>query len=159
MKKSKNTTTTETASNGTVKALTPFLPDYLFVARTPDRGRAVFTSKLIKKGTVIEIAPMIVFGAKDRDIINDTFLYEYYFEWGKKGKKGALALGFGSLYNHSYAPNAKYDPDFDLNVLEFEAIRDIKPGEEITVNYNLDPEDDTPVWWEREKIKQKKQHP
>ncbi len=141
-----------------IKTLTPFLPDYLFVALTPDRGRAVFTSKKIKKGTVIEIAPMIVFGEKDRLAINDTFIYEYYFEWGKSGRKGALALGFGSLYNHSYDPNAKYIPDFDLNVLEFEAIKDILPGEEITTNYNLDPEDDTPVWWEREKIKKKKQH-
>ena len=141
-----------------IKTLTPFLPEHLFVALTPDRGRAVFTSKIIKKGTVIEIAPMIVFGEKDRLAINDTFIYEYYFEWGKSGRKGALALGFGSLYNHSYDPNAKYIPDFDLNVLEFEAIKDIHPGEEITTNYNLDPEDDTPVWWERDKIKKKKQH-
>ncbi len=146
-----------------IRKLTPVLPDNLFVARTPDKGRAVFTSKPIKKGETIEVAPMIVFGAKDRESINDTFLYEYYFEWGKKGKKGALALGFGSLYNHSYSPNAQYLPDFDLNVLEFRAVRDIEPGEEITVNYNLDPDDQTPVWWEQEKDqkkdKKKRQHP
>lgn len=150
---------TDKTSHIEIRSLTPFLPEHLFVARTPDRGRAVFTSKKIKKGTVIEIAPMIVFGESDRNLINDTYLYEYYFEWGKSGRKGALALGFGSLYNHSYSPNARYIPDFDLNVLEFEAIRDIKAGEEITVNYNLDPDDHTPVWWEREKIKKKKQHP
>jgi uncharacterized protein len=143
----------------TIRTLTPFLPDYLFVAMTPDRGRAVFTSKLIPQGMVIEIAPMIVFNEKDRLKLNDTYLYEYYFEWGKSGRKGALALGFGSLYNHSYAPNARYNPDFDLNVLEFIAVRDIQPGEEICVNYNLDPDDQTPVWWERDKIKKKKQHP
>lgn len=145
-----------------VKKLTPVLPDNLFVARTPDKGRAVFTSHPIKAGATIEVAPMIVFSAKDRLSIDDTFLYEYYFEWGNKGKKGALALGFGSLYNHSYAPNARYIPDFDLNVLEFQAVRDIEPGEEITVNYNLDPEDQTPVWWERDKKKKdkkKNQHP
>ncbi len=150
---------TNKKSHISIRSLTPFLPKDLFVAKTPDRGRAVFTSKKIKKGTVIEIAPMIVFSEKDRELINDTFIYEYYFEWGKSGRKGALALGFGSLYNHSYTPNARYIPDFDLNILEFEAIRDIKAGEEITTNYNLDPEDDTPVWWEREKIKKKKQHP
>lgn len=148
---------TEDAS--TFRSLNPFLPDYLFVAKTPDRGRAVFTSKLITAGTVIEIAPMIVFSENDRLLLNDTFLYEYYFEWGKSGRKGALALGFGSLYNHSYSPNARYAPDFDLNVLEFIAVRDIEPGEEICVNYNLDPDDQTPVWWERDKVKNKKQHP
>ena len=135
-KKTKNIDTTN------IRALTPFLPDNLFVAKTPDRGRAVFTSN-----------------EKDRLLLNDTFLYEYYFEWGKSGRKGALALGFGSLYNHSYAPNARYLPDFDLNILEFVAVRDIQPGEEICVNYNLDPDDQTPVWWERDKIKKKKQHP
>ena len=46
-----------------------------------------------------------------------------------------------------------------LNILEFVAVRDIQPGEEICVNYNLDPDDQTPVWWERDKIKKKKQHP
>ena len=152
-KKTKNIDTTN------IRALTPCLPDNLFVAKTPDRGRAVFTSKLIPAGTVIEIAPMIVFNEKDRLLLNDTFLYEYYFEWGKSGRKGALALGFGSLYNHSYEPNARYLPDFDLNILEFVAVRDIQPGEEICVNYNLDPDDQTPVWWERDKIKKKKQHP
>ncbi|MFN0276813.1 MAG: SET domain-containing protein-lysine N-methyltransferase, partial [Chitinophagales bacterium] len=107
----------------------------------------------------IEISPMIIFSKKDREQINDTFLYEYYFEWGESGKKGAVALGYGSLYNHSYKPNAKYIPDFDLNILEFQALRDIEAGEEITVNYNLDPDDMSPMWWERNKIKNKKQHP
>jgi len=147
---------------GEIRKLTPVLPDHLFVARTPDKGRAVFTSKPIAGGETIEVAPMIVFSPSDRDAINDTFLYEYYFEWGNKGNKGALALGFGSLYNHSYKPNAQYVPDFDLNVLEFRAVKDIGAGEEITVNYNLDPDDQTPVWWEQQKKKKgkkKKQHP
>ena len=148
-----------TRNTNTIKNLTPFLPKNLFVAQTPDKGRGVFTSKFIKKGTVIEVSPMIVFGERDREKINDTLIYEYYFEWGKRGRKGALALGFGSLYNHSYHPNARYNPDFDLNILEFEALRNIKVGEEITTNYNLDPDDDTPVWWEKDKIKNKKQHP
>lgn len=141
------------------KIITPSLPGTLFVARTHDRGRGVFTNKKIKKGQTIEMCPIIVFSKKDREQIDSTFLYEYYFEWGESGKKGAVALGYGSLYNHSYSPNAKYNPDFDLNILEFEAIRNIEAGEEITVNYNLDPEDKTPMWWEREKIKKKKQHP
>lgn len=153
----------KTTKEPVIRKLTPVLPDHLFVARTPDKGRAVFTSQPIKQGDTIEVAPMIVFSEKDRNSINDTFLYEYYFEWGKKGKKGALALGFGSLYNHSYTPNAQYLPDFDLNVLEFRAVRNIEPGEEITVNYNLDPNDQSPVWWEREakkkKAKKKRQHP
>lgn len=141
------------------RIITPSLPGTLFIARTADKGRGVFTNSNIKKGQIIELCPMIVFSSKDRLQINDTFLYEYYFEWGESTRKGALALGYGSIYNHSYQPNARYEPDFELNILEFVAIRDILAGEEITVNYNMDPEDQKPVWWERDKIKKKKQHP
>lgn len=141
------------------RSITPQSPGNLIVTRTEDRGRGVFTRNAIAKGETIEVCPMIVFSKSDRLSIDDTFLYEYYFEWGKNGKKGALALGYGSLYNHSYTPNAQYIPDFENNVLEFVSIRDIQAGEEITVNYNLDPDDNTPVWWEKEKIKKKKQHP
>ncbi|HPE96412.1 MAG: SET domain-containing protein [Chitinophagales bacterium] len=149
----------ETEVQGQVRMVTPSLPGYLFVARTKDKGRGVFTSRAISKGEVIEVCPMIVFSRKDRLYIDSTFLYEYYFEWGKNQKKGALALGFGSVYNHSYQPNARYEPDFDLNIMEFIAIRDIVAGEEITTNYNYDPEDDSPVWWEKSQGKKKKQHP
>ncbi len=72
---------------------------------------------------------------------------------GRQDKKSRF------IKKHSYSPNARYLPDFNLNVLEFVSIRDIKAGEEITVNYNYEPDDITPVWWERDKIKRKKQHP
>ena len=50
----------------------------------------------------------------------------------------ALALGHGSLYNHSFRPNARYD-DVGPQTKEFTAMRDIAPGQEITVNYNGEP--------------------
>jgi len=33
-------------------------------------------------------------------------------------------------------------------VVEFKALRDIQAEEEITVNYNRDPQDGSPVWFE-----------
>ena len=59
----------------------------------------------------------------------------------------ALALGYGSLYNHSYRPNARYD-DVGQRTKLFTALRAIEPGEEITINYNGDPEDGSPVGFE-----------
>jgi hypothetical protein len=70
---------------------------------------------------------------------------DYCFAWGRGTV--ALALGYGSLYNHSYKPNARYD-DVWPQTKEFTALRDIAPGEEITVNYNGDPEDRSPVWFD-----------
>ena len=68
----------------------------------------------------------------------------YCFEWGRGTV--AVALGYGSLYNHSYQPNARYD-DESGQAKVFRAIRDIAPGEEIVVNYNGEPGDETPVWF------------
>ena len=68
---------------------------------------------------------------------------DIFFEWGR----GTVApLGFGSLYNHSYEPNARYEDCRADQV--FVAIRDIADGEEITVNYNGEPGDRSPVWFE-----------
>ncbi len=60
----------------------------------------------------------------------------YVFEWTKK--TSAIALGYGSIYNHSFTPNARYYDGRNQTKI-FMAIRDIKAGEEITVNYNGDP--------------------
>ena len=56
----------------------------------------------------------------------------------------AIALGFGSIYNHSYEPNATYKKKSESKVIDFVAIKGIKKDEEITVNYNYgNPEDKT----------------
>ena len=73
-----------------------------------------------------------------------TRMSDYCFEWGRGTV--AVALGYGSLYNHSYQPNARYD-DESGQAKVFRTIRDIAPGEEIVVNYNGEPKDETPVWF------------
>src|SRR3954466_2785574 len=74
-----------------------------------------------------------------------SVLSHYHFAWGKG--TGALALGYGSVYNHSYRPNARYD-DVGPQTKEFTALRDIEPGEEIVVNYNGNPRSRTAVWFD-----------
>lgn len=55
----------------------------------------------------------------------------YVFGWGEGAT--ALALGYGSLYNHSYDPNATTVETDDELVIT--AVRDIAAGEEIFINY------------------------
>ena len=109
--------------------------DLIEVRRSGKKGRGVFARKLIRKGTVIERAPMIVLPV--REVFTSgapkMVLADYVFMWGKD--MVAVALGYGSLYNHSYQPNASYD-NAGARTQVFRAIRDIKAGEEITVNYN-----------------------
>ena len=59
----------------------------------------------------------------------------------------ALALGYLTFANHSYQPNARYEKRYATCSIALIALRPIKAGEEITVNYNGDPEDHSPLWF------------
>lgn len=106
------------------------------VRRVRGKGRGVFARRRFRKGEVIERVPVIVVPYEEFE--TGPTMSHYYFAWGEGTV--ALALGYGSLYNHSYRPNARYD-DIGQRTKVFTALRVIEPGEEITVNYNGDPED------------------
>jgi SET domain-containing protein len=121
----------------------PLIPsDLIEVRRVRGKGRGVFARRLIVEGAEIERAPVLLVPG---DSLLGTPLTDYAFEWSRD--KVALALGYGSLYNHSYQPNAQYFYG-GPQVKVFYAIRDIRPGEEITINYNSEPSDQTPVWFD-----------
>lgn len=46
-----------------------------------------------------------------------------------------MALGVGSLFNHSQQPNLNYTIDHDQLVIEYRAARVIAPQEELTITY------------------------
>jgi hypothetical protein len=108
----------------------------LATAKFPGKGRGVVTMQAFSAGETIERAPVIVLPREEAVLIRQTRLNSYYFEWGDDCKQAAVALGYGSLYNHSYTPNARYEFRDAEECLEFIALRDIKLGEEITINYN-----------------------
>lgn len=116
------------------------------VRKSRSKGRGVFATAFIPKGTVFEQAPVLVMPAKELDVDQeDTVLSHYTFAWGKNTI--AVALGFGSLYNHSYSPNACYE-DVSGQMKNYIAIRDIEAGEEVTINYNGDSDSRDPVWFD-----------
>ena len=118
------------------------------IAHSEGKGRGVFAAKKFRSGEIIEQAPVIVIPGRELQHIKDTVLNDYYFIWGQdqdKLKTGAIALGYGSLYNHSYSPNATFIKKHKDLIIEFKALQDIEEGEEITINYNGDPGDDAPL--------------
>ncbi len=121
----------------------------LYIHDSQRHGKGVFCGVFIPSGSLIEVCPIILIPEKDMPSIKSTILYDYYFEWEDDGKSGAIALGFGSIYNHDYQPNARYFVDFDNQQIEIHAVRDISPGEEICVSYNGNPEDQSKVWFEK----------
>ena len=124
------------------------MPNDLYISPSSisHAGRGVFAGKEYKKGDCIEVCPMIVFSEPSIPHIDKTELAQYYYEWGDDHKKGAIALGFGSIYNHSYESNAMFVQDFIKNVINIIAITTIPKNTEITTNYNGDPIDKTPLW-------------
>jgi len=118
-------------------------PHNLCVKKTKKKGWGVFATDVIYESEIIEQCPVLVVPTKDIIHPNgDSLLAKYVFHWGP-GTFG-LALGYGSLYNHSYDPNARYD-DRGRRGKMFHALCDIQAGEEITVNYNGEPDSRHPV--------------
>ena len=110
-------------------------------------GRGIFATRRILKGELIERSPVIVLNEKQWPVAERTILSNYAFDWGEKDEQAAIALGYVSIYNHSYAPNAQLEEMLDELMMEVIAIRDIQPGEEVTINYNGEPESQDDLWF------------
>ncbi|MBC5796901.1 SET domain-containing protein-lysine N-methyltransferase [Sphaerospermopsis sp. LEGE 00249] len=118
----------------------------LVVRDTEIKGRGVFAQRDFELGEIIDIANVIVIPKQQVKLITHTVLCNYYFDW--HGESGAIALGYASLFNHSYQPNALYVKKFDQQVIEIIAYKYIREGQEITINYNGQVDDLTPIWFD-----------
>lgn len=119
---------------------------YIVVKRIPKKGRGVFALKDFKEGDIIENAPVLIFTPKERKHLEKTLLNYYIYPW-RSTRGASLALGFGSIFNHSFSPNADWKQNFKTQNMVYRAIKNIKKGDEITVNYNGEPDDKTPIDW------------
>jgi SET domain-containing protein len=131
-----------------VPASEPITPAAVHVGPSAIHGTGVFAARRFEVGEVIERSPVFIFPADQLAYVDETVLSGYYFDWHDGA--GALALGFGSLYNHSYAPNASYHHDHDEELVVYEALVVIEPGDEITINYNGDPACQDALWFDAE---------
>jgi uncharacterized protein len=127
----------------------PIYPsDLLYVDSTKNRGLGVFARRDVGAGELIEVCPVIVLtGIDERESLDKTGLYNYYFAWGAEDERTAIALGYGSLYNHSYLANADHCLDVAAGEIRIYAHRTIGKGEEITINYGGLPDCPDPVWF------------
>ncbi|MFX0011917.1 MAG: SET domain-containing protein-lysine N-methyltransferase [Candidatus Hermodarchaeota archaeon] len=116
-----------------------------------EKGKGAFARKPIIKGTLVDIAHVILIPNKDYKKIKKTNLYNYCYIWEDPKHmpafKNAITLSVSQFINHSYTPNLKYLYDYKKEAIEFSAIRNIKKGEELTVNYNGLVDDTSPLWF------------
>lgn len=106
-------------------------PRKIIIKDAGEKGAGVFAVEAIPEGDVIETCHVV-------DIPNGS-LRDYGFLWREEwGVKSVLPLGNGCIYNHSSKPNATWRQHSTTKSMEFIAIRDIAPGDEICTFYGPD---------------------
>ncbi len=123
-----------------------FVINKITVKDSQNMGRGVFATDEIKKGEVLEVAPILILQFTDFVDTKWNLLFEYYF-W--MDDEVVLALGYGSMYNHSPQANAKYEINIPKKSITFTAIKPITKDEEIFFNYKGSSTTKAPLWFER----------
>ena len=121
--------------------------DRLLVAPSPIHGTGVFARRAFDPGEVVETCPVIVCPMGEEALLEQTSLRGLYFHWGDD-EAVAVALGYGSLYNHAWSSNARYETDVAAGVVRFLCVRPIAPGDEVTINYTGDPDGTGDLWFD-----------
>jgi SET domain-containing protein len=114
---------------------------YIGKSPIPHGEWGVFASSFIPNGTTIEIARALKvkndFLFQKGNILND-----YVFKYDDD--HSMIALGYGSLFNHSKDPAIEYKVKKDRVI--YYTIKDIYPDEEIFISYG-------DHWWKNRGIK------
>ena len=92
----------------------------------------MIAARAFEPGDVIEECPVLRVSSREHEIVQTTRLASYFYEWGRGA---AIALGYGSLYNHAPDPNARAEARLEEGVLVVRARRPIAADEEITLHY------------------------
>jgi hypothetical protein len=101
------------------------------------KGKGMFASQNYLYGDVIEIAPVIILLMPYPNL--PPRLKTRVFNWGSLTNgtpASALALGYGSLYNHANPANMKFVADKENETILFIATQAISKDQELTINYN-----------------------
>ena len=103
------------------------------VKSSPIHGLGVFATKDISPNEIVEECPVIIVDEAGEHRENTTTLFDRKFSWNKK--QSAIALGYGSLYNHSKKFSAEFFLDHKNNLIKIAATKPILAGEEILIDY------------------------
>ena len=123
------------------------IPDfYIFpglkLTEIKGKGLGIVTTTDLIKNQIIECCPVLLL-SPDKHLSKDwarlhktmleTIFTDYIFDW--KPKYGAVALGYGGLYNHSSKPNADVIRITKHRRMVIIANQDIEEGTEVTFTY------------------------
>ncbi|KAJ4454938.1 hypothetical protein PAPYR_10232 [Paratrimastix pyriformis] len=94
-----------------------------------DEVKAEVFAEFVKRTLrVVEFVRLEIF---PRVTLQDLWACIFEWDWHEEPRTYCLVHGLGSLYNHSFAPNADYCRDYANLTINFTALRDIRAGEEV----------------------------
>ncbi|KAI9829015.1 MAG: hypothetical protein M1832_000038 [Thelocarpon impressellum] len=100
----------------------PRCADLLLVLNTP-KGRGVFAARDIPARTILDVCPVLVLEPDEN-------------ERHVRHTKLAIVLGLGSMFNHSTLhQNVGWMRDVANLLVTYQALRDIRQGEELCISY------------------------
>jgi SET domain-containing protein len=113
------------------------IPNSYFNIEDGPKGRGLFASLNIPPRTLIHIAPCLrVDQGEYQSHMKHTILEHYLFN--DSGGRKLLALGYGSLFNHSRTPNIDYRVDStNLEIRYNVGHQPILAGEELCIFYGV----------------------
>jgi SET domain-containing protein len=113
-----------------------------YVSFSATMGRGVYAAEWIEKNDVIMADPSLLITTRDYEIIKQTSLGTYPFEFPDGSVR--LVLGRSSLINHSNTPNVEklWSRQDWLWIV---ALRDIDVDEQLFHDYSFDPGSE-PAW-------------
>jgi len=110
-------------------------------------GRGVYAAAPIPVGEVVEVAPVVLLALDSQPF--PGVVRRLVYNWSQTHV--ALALGYGSLYNHNDQPNLHFKRDLKKLTVSFYARHEIGAGEQLTISYDYTGEGTNPrkrSWFE-----------
>ena len=110
------------------------------------RGRGIIALENIEPGRLVERSPVLIIPSEERFAVDNTVIFTYVFMWEhhtveedlyKHRGRSAIALGYTSLFSHSYEPNCIFVRHIDELFIDVFAKRKIRTGEELTIDYQM----------------------
>jgi SET domain-containing protein len=110
------------------------------------RGRGIVALENIEPGRLVERSPVLIIPSEQRIAVDKTIIFTYVFMWEhhtveedlyKHSGRSAIALGYTSLFSHSYEPNCIFVRHIDELFIDVFAKRRIRIGEELTIDYQM----------------------
>lgn len=120
---------------------------HLEIKDSPLHGRGVFATSPIRKGALIETAPAVFLSYEEKELLKHSPLFNYYFLINNASHPAVFGFGNSSFYNHSAQANCFYTFSVKQNTIRFYAYRKILKGQEVTINYNGQPDDNKQVYF------------